>query len=229
MQQPALLERAKQLDAILKSKSVVELKSLMHLSAKLAASTHDLIQRWTATPEEQTLAIDAFRGDIYRGLKAQSLTENQRTYANEVLRVLSGLYGIIRPFDGITPYRLELMYPLTSDGFRNLYQFWGESVAATVPKRGLIVNAASDEYFRLFQPYVDPDRVIAPQFLTQAGADAEPTFVVVHAKVARGAFARWLITTQITDPAEFGGFSDLGYQFDEQTSSRAQPVFIKRI
>jgi hypothetical protein len=229
LQRPALLGRAKQLDATLKAKSVAELKSLMHLSAKLAASTHALIQRWNADPTQQTPAIDAFRGDIYRGLKAQSLAEDQRAYANSVLRILSGLYGIVRPFDGITPYRLELMYALSGEGFRNLYEFWGDSVAATLPKHGLIVDLASDEYARLVRPFVEPGRIVEPQFLTQAGADAEPTFVVVHAKVARGAFSRWLITTGITDPAGFGGFADLGYQFDEQTSAAMQPVFIKRI
>lgn len=229
LQRPALLEQAEQLDAILKAKSVAELKSLMHLSPKLAASTHALIQRWNADPKQQTPAIDAFRGDIYRGLKAQSLTEDQRAYSNTVLRILSGLYGIIRPFDGITPYRLELMYPLSGDGFRNLYEFWGSAVAETLPEDGLIVDAASDEYARLVRPFVDPARIVEPQFLTKAGPDAEPTFVVVHAKVARGAFARWLITTGITDPPEFGGFDDLGYQFDAQTSTLMQPVFIKRI
>jgi uncharacterized protein len=229
LQRPALLGQAKRLDAVLKSKSVAELKSMMHLSAKLAESTHALIQRWTADPHAQTPAIDAFQGDIFRGLRAKSLSNDDREYANEVLRVLSGLYGIIRPFDGITPYRLELMYPLSGNGFANLYEYWGSTVAETLPPTGLIVDAASDEYARLVRPFVDPARIVEPQFLTQAGPDAEPTFVVVHAKVARGAFARWLITTRITDPAEFGGFAELDYRFDERSSTESQPVFIKRI
>lgn len=227
-QRPALLDRAVELDRLLKAKSVAELKSLMHLSGKLAESTHALIGRWSADPETQTLAIDAFQGDIFRGLRAASLSEDDRTYANDVLRILSGQYGLLRPFDGITPYRLELMYGLAGEGFRNLYEFWGDAVAATLPKDGLIVDAASDEYARLVRPFVDPARIVEPQFLTQAG-DEEPTFVVVHAKVARGAFARWLITTRTTDPAEFRHFVELDYAWDEPTSALDRPVFIKRL
>ena len=228
-QWPALIDRARQLDAILKAMAVADLQSLMHLSPKLAATTRALIQRWTAHPGEQTLAIDAFRGDIYRGLKAQSLTEDERIYANNILRTLSGLYGIIRPFDGISPYRLELMYSLSGQDFKNFYEFWGRSVAETLPASGLIVNAASEEYFRLIRSFVNPDRVVEPQFLTRANPDSEPTFVVVHAKVARGAFARWLITSRIVEPAQFHGFDDLDYHFDARTSTGMRPVFIKRL
>jgi uncharacterized protein len=228
-QVPALLDRAVELDRVLKSKSVAELKSLMHLSAKLAESTHALIAGWNAEPGRQTQAIDAFRGDIFRGLNADKLSAGERVYANDVLRVLSGLYGILRPFDRITPYRLELYYPLAGDGFANLYQFWGDAVAKTLPNDGLIVDAASDEYARLVRPFVDPARIVEPQFLTQDGPEEEPTFVVVHAKVARGAFARWLITTRITDPTEFHGFADLDYAYDKATSTLDRPVFVKRL
>jgi cytoplasmic iron level regulating protein YaaA (DUF328/UPF0246 family) len=227
-QLPELIDKAVELDRVLKGKSVAELKSLMHLSAKLAESTHALIAGWNADPERQTQAIDAFRGDIFRGLNADKLSADDRTYANDVLRVLSGLYGILRPFDRIHPYRLELYYPLAGEGFANLYQFWGDAVAKTLPKEGLIVDAASDEYARLVRPFFDPARIVEPQFLTQTG-DAEPTFVVVHAKVARGAFARWLIETRITDPADFPAFADLDYAYDKSTGTLDRPVFIKRL
>jgi hypothetical protein len=228
-QLPALLDKAVELDRVLKSKSVAELKSLMHLSAKLAESTHALIAGWHTDPERQTQAIDAFRGDIFRGLNADKLSADDRVYANEVLRVLSGLYGILRPFDRIHPYRLELYYALAGEGFANLYQFWGDAVAKTLPADGLIVDAASDEYARLVRPFIDPARIVEPQFLTQDGPDAEPTFVVVHAKVARGAFARWLITTRITDPADFHAFADLDYRYNKAASTLDRPVFIKRL
>src|SRR6188472_1621850 len=111
LQKPALQKQAKQLDAILKGYSAAELAKLMHLSSKLAEATHDLVAQWNTRPLKQTAAIDAFKGDIYRGLVAESLSEEARWYANESLRILSGLYGILRPLDGIMPYRLELMYP----------------------------------------------------------------------------------------------------------------------
>jgi cytoplasmic iron level regulating protein YaaA (DUF328/UPF0246 family) len=228
-QRPALIERAERLDQALKGMSAAELKSLMHLSPKLAESTHALINRWSSDPDAQTPAIDAFQGDIFRGLRAHTLSADDRAYANEVLRILSGLYGILRALDGITPYRLELMYPLSADGFRNLYEFWGSAVAETLPKQGLIVDAASDEYSRLVRPFVDLDRFVEPQFLTQMSADVEPTFVVVHAKVARGAYARWLIRSRITDPARFGEFADLDWVYEPATSSEEKPVYIKRL
>jgi cytoplasmic iron level regulating protein YaaA (DUF328/UPF0246 family) len=228
-QRPALLDRAERLDGLLKGKPEAELKSLMHLSPKLAASTHALIERWTADPKQQTPAIDAFQGEIFRGLRASTLTAGDRAYANDILRILSGLYGILRPLDGIAPYRLELMYSLAGDGFRNLYEFWGSAVAETLPNAGLIVDAASDEYARLVRPFVDPDRIVEPLFLTQTAPGAEPAFVVVHAKVARGAFARWLVTSRVTDPAQFGAFADLDYVFDPVNSTEQRPVFVKRL
>jgi cytoplasmic iron level regulating protein YaaA (DUF328/UPF0246 family) len=226
-QRPQLTDRAVQIDAILKGMSVDELRELMHLSAPLAEKTRALIQRWTADPGQQTPAIDAFQGDIFKGLRAKRFSAEDRAYANEVLRVLSGLYGIIRALDGITPYRLEMMYPVAGEGFANLYQFWGRAIADTLPAEGLLVNASSEEFFKVIRPYVDPARVIEPQFLTQSGS-AEPTFVVVHAKVARGAFAGWLILNRVSDPADFRGFDDLDYTYDPGTSTLERPVFIKR-
>jgi cytoplasmic iron level regulating protein YaaA (DUF328/UPF0246 family) len=228
-QRPQLIDRAVQIDAILKGMSVDELRELMHLSPPLAEKTRALIQRWTADSDQQTPAIDAFQGDIFKGLRAKRFSEEDRAYANEVLRVLSGLYGIIRALDGITPYRLEMMYPVAGEGFANLYQFWGRAIADTLPAQGLLVNASSEEFFKVIRPYVDPARVIEPQFLTQAGKGVEPTFVVVHAKVARGAFAGWLILNRATDPADFRGFADLDYTYDPAASTRERPVFIKRV
>jgi cytoplasmic iron level regulating protein YaaA (DUF328/UPF0246 family) len=224
-----LIEQAVALDAILKGKSVADLRDLMHLSPQLAAKTHNLIQRWTADPDRQTPAIDAFQGDIFKGLRAPRFSDDDRTYANQVLRVLSGLYGIVRGLDGITPYRLELMYPLAGDGFANLYQFWGRAIADTLPAEGLLVNAASEEYFKLIRPHVDPVQLVEPYFLSLMSAGEEPTFVVVHAKIARGAFAGWLILNRVTDPDEFRGFDDLDYAYDPATSTRQRPVFIKRV
>ncbi|MGH2551282.1 MAG: YaaA family protein, partial [Thermomicrobiales bacterium] len=112
LQRPALLKQAKELQETLKALSVADLRKTMHLSADLAEATATLIAKWNTRPKQQTAALDAFRGDIYRGLVAETLTDEQRTYANETLRILSGLYGILRPFDGIVPYRLELMYSI---------------------------------------------------------------------------------------------------------------------
>jgi cytoplasmic iron level regulating protein YaaA (DUF328/UPF0246 family) len=227
LQRPALLRQAKDLHEMLKSLSVADLRKKMHLSADLAEATAALIARWNTRPKQQTAAIDAFRGDIYRGLVAESLTEQQRISANETLRILSGLYGILRPFDGIAPYRLELMYSLAPEGYSSLYDFWGKAIARTLPKQGAIVNLASEEYFRVIDRFIDTRRVIEPQFLSRMTPAEEPKFVAVHAKMARGAFARWLIVTGLADPLRFCEFSELGYVYSPVGSTPSQPLFIK--
>lgn len=227
LQRPALLRQAKELQETLKTLSAADLRKRMHLSADLAEATAALIARWNTRPKQQTAAIDAFRGDIYRGLLAETLTEQQRVYANETLRILSGLYGILRPFDGIMPYRLELMYPIAPNGYSSLYDFWGKAIAKTLPKQGMIVNLASEEYFRAIERFVDNKRVIEPQFLSRMTPDEEPKFVAVHAKTARGSFARWVIVSELTDPDRFCAFSELGYAYCPAGSTPARPLFIK--
>ena len=229
LRKPALLKQAKVLASQLKTYDQAELKKMMHISPKLAVDTEQLLAKWTAAPSKQTPAIDAFQGDIYRGLQAESLSEDDRAWADERLRILSGLYGILRPLDGIAPYRLELEYKLSGDGFANLYEFWGDAIAKKLAKRGWIVNLASQEYFRVIGPFVKPVRIIEPVFLSQMKADAEPEFVAVHAKVARGAYARWLIQERIEEPEAFPGFAGRDYAFAPDRSTLERPVFIKKL
>lgn len=227
LQRPALLKQAKELQETLKALSVADLRKKMHLSADLAEQTAKLIARWNTRPRQQTAALDAFRGDIYKGLVAETLNAHQRAYANETLRILSGLYGILRPFDGIVPYRLELMYSIAPEGYTSLFDFWDKAIAKTLPKQGTIVNLASDEYFRVIDRYVDAKRVIEPQFLRRMKPEQEPKFVAVDAKIARGAFARWLIVTEITDPARFGEFAEFGFVHCPSGSTPDKPLYIK--
>lgn len=225
-QLPQLLPQVHRIDVRLKTISEAELARIMHISPALAASTHALIAQWgtAGTPYHQ--ALDLFSGDIYRTLRAQTLTDDQRIYANQVLRILSGQYGILRPFDLIQPYRLEIGYPLQISNYRNLYEFWGDAIAQTLQDTALIVNAASEEYFRVVKPYLKTVRVVSPLFLT-AQNGTEPTFVAIHAKWARGAFAHWLVTTRTTDPTDFNAFNELGYAYDSRRSTADVPVFVR--
>lgn len=224
---PQLLNEAIQLDTILKTYSAKKLKELMHLSAPLADKTQQLIAGWTPRPAKQTLAIDSFAGDIYRGLQAKTFSQNDRQYADTVLVILSGLYGAVRPLDAIHPYRLELMYKLHGKGFKNLYEFWQDKVAACLPLEGAIINLASQEYMKVVEPYIDTKRVIAPQFLTASGTPGHQTFVAIHAKVARGAFAKWLITHCIDDLARLPEFNDFDYVYDAKMSTPQLPTFVR--
>ena len=196
----------------------------MNVSATKAAEVVELYNRWSLDPARQVPAIDAFRGDIYSGLQVADWSQADRTYAHEHLVILSGLYGALRACDGIMPYRLEMGYKLPSG--ESMYSFWGDKLASIVdPKGGYLINLSAVEYTKALLPYVDRP-VITPKFMTMSPKTGRPTFVTVHAKIARGAFARWLIQQRITTPGSLKNFSDLGYSYNASLSTPDQPVFV---
>jgi cytoplasmic iron level regulating protein YaaA (DUF328/UPF0246 family) len=224
LRQPELLHKARELGDYIKTLSPTELAACMHVSPALAQKVHAVASAWSDTAAGASHAIDSFVGDIYSGLRASDFTPDERVYADDVLRILSGLYGVLRPLDAIHPYRLEMGYKLPA--YKNLYDFWGESIAKTLPKTGPIINVSSAEYTKAVLPYVAAERVIAPQFFTIDPKTGEPTFVVVHAKIARGAYARWLIKTGIQDVARLHEFKDIGYEYSPKLSTPQAPAFV---
>lgn len=223
---PVLLDRAAKLNTALAQLSVNEIKKLMKVSEKIALETKQKIEAWNIEQQQQTPAMDSFVGDIYSGLRSLSLTPNQRRYAQDHLRILSGLYGILRPLDGIMPYRLEMGYKSPHSESNNLYEFWGDSIARTLAKNTPILNLTSNEYAKAALPHLHTNRVITPRFLTVNKKTNIPTFVVVHAKIARGAMARWTIITQVSTESELQKFNDLGYSYSNRLSVELQPVFV---
>lgn len=224
---PVLLDRAEELIGHLRTLPASQLAKVMTLSGDLAEKTRDQYARWSTEPDRQAPAAETFVGDIYSGLRVDSFTAADRRYAGAHLRILSGLYGILRPFDGISPYRLEMGYRIRPGGHANLYQFWGSAIAEQLPASGRIVNLAAGEYSKTVTGFVDPGRVVTPKFLTVKPSTKEPAFVVVHAKIARGAFARWLITARVKDSASaLCDFGDIGYRYEEALSSPDEPVFV---
>ncbi|GAB3802380.1 YaaA family protein [Micromonospora zhanjiangensis] len=215
---PVLVDRAAELIDRLRRLTPAELAGAMTISPDLAEKTRTQYVDWS--PEPAVAAAEAFVGDIYSGLRVDSFGPADRRYADTHMRILSGLYGILRPFDGINPYRLEMGYRLPG---LNLYQFWGDAIAEQLPARGRIVNLAAAEYSRTVTRYVDADRVVTPKFLTVDPKTGQPKFIVVHAKIARGAFARWLVTERADD---LTGFADIGYRYDPALSSDREPVFV---
>jgi cytoplasmic iron level regulating protein YaaA (DUF328/UPF0246 family) len=222
--QPQLIAKAHELGQYLKTLSPAELAKCMHVSAALVQKTHAAVQEWNTDSKGASLAIDSFVGDIYSGLRASDFTPAERAYADEHLRILSGLYGVLRPLDAIHPYRLEMGYKLPAHN--NLYDFWGQDIANTLPKTGLVINVSSVEYTKAVLPYIAADRVITPQFLTADPTTGEPTFVVVHAKIARGAFARWLIKTGVQSMTRMHEFNDIGYTYSAKLSTPDSPAFV---
>lgn len=226
LQQPELLDKANELAAYLRTLTVAQIAKSMQISMTLAEKTRQTLHAWTAEPTKQSLAIDSFVGDIYSGLQAASLNETDREYANGTLRILSGLYGILKPLDAICPYRLEMGYKLPDEPYRNLYAFWDTSITDTLPEQGRIVNLTAVEYAKTITPFVDGQRIVTPKFMTINPKTGEPGFVVVHAKIARGAFAHWLIKTRAHDNTDLTAFNDLGYTYNNELSTPSEPVFV---
>ena len=226
LRRPELLDKARELDKYLKTLSSKQLATTMGISTKLADNTHDLIASWTDAPSRQRVAIDSFLGDIYSGLQVPTWTDGDREYANQTLRILSGLYGILRPLDGIYPYRLEMGYKLPAKKFSNQYKYWGDDIAKTLPSDSLIINLAAMEYSKVITDYIDRVNIINPSFLTINQKTNQPIFVVVHAKIARGAFAHWLIKNRVTEVSQLKDFNDLGYGYNQKLSTPDAPVFV---
>jgi len=223
---PLLIDKAKPLAAYLQTLTVTQLQAAMHISEPLSRKVHGMLAAWNTSPDQQSLAVDSFVGDIYSGLRASTLSKNDRDYAQQTLRILSGLYGILRPYDGVCPYRLEMGYTLPDQSFGNLYKYWGSDIAEILPKDGLIVNLSAVEYTKTVIPFVDDARVVAPRFLTINSKTGEPTQVIVHTKIARGAFARWLMTSRISSPQEMTQFNDLNYRYNAALSTSLMPTFV---
>lgn len=221
---PAFKAEADKLTDYLQELTLEQYQKVMHISEKLAAEVEDLYLERLELPLSAT--VETFRGDIYSGLRALEWNDAEKEFAQKHLKILSGLYGVLKPFDGIQPYRLELGYRLPEGPYKNLYTFWSDRVAEALPFDGPIINVTSDEYAKVVLPFLDPARIITPVFLTQKETGKEPVFVVVHTKIARGAYARWLIQRGLATVDGLEAFNDLGYAFDAERSSPKQPVYV---
>ncbi len=224
LDQPQYIAKAQELVGQLQVLSIEEFADLMKLSRRKAIEVHALYSHWSAAYSQQAAAIDTFVGDIYSGLQAQIWDIDDRQYAHQHLFILSGLYGVLRACDGILPYRLEMGYRLPSG--ESLYHFWGDTLANAVSSDvDCIVNVSSVEYTKALLPYLSV-RIVTPKFLTVSPKSGEPTFVTVHTKVARGAFARWMIKQRVQDTRHLDRFEDLGYRYDVARSTPDQPVYV---
>jgi len=221
---PVFEAQSIELTDYLQELSLEQYQKVMHISEKLAIEVEDLYLERLELPA--TAAVETFRGDIYSGLRALEWNDAEKDFAQKHLKILSGLYGVLRPFDGIRPYRLELGYRLPDGPYKNLYNFWSDKVAEALPMDGPIINVTSDEYAKVVLPFLDPSRLITPVFLTRKEAGQEPVFVVVHSKIARGAYARWIIKRGIPTTDGLEKFDDLGYAYDAERSSPKQPVYV---
>lgn len=226
LKSPEFTVSASELVRSLKQLSVYDIQLMMKISSKKAKEVSQLISKWTTATDSQRPAIDSFLGDIYSGLQVQTWTKADRDYAEKHLRILSGLYGILKPNDGIYPYRLEMGYRIPNQKYKNMYDYWGESIAETILIDETILNLSAVEYSKVLTKYINKSRFITPKFLTINPKTNQPKFVAVHSKIVRGAFARWVIINRIDCVEKLNDFNELGYEFDAVSSTKNQPVFV---
>ncbi len=210
------------------------LKSLMKISDKLAALNLERFETFAAQPEPEATrpAIHAFAGDTYTGLDARSLDGDALDWAEGHLRILSGLYGLLRPFDAMQPYRLEMGSRLQTARGASLYDYWGERIAqalnAAAAEVGadVVVNCASHEYFGAVAQQALHPRVITPVFKEMRDGE-EPKIISFYAKRARGAMARFILENRLRDPSALQDFTTGGYSYAADLSQPDQPVFLR--
>ena len=234
---PELLDRSEALVETLAAKSPDELGSLMSISPKLAELNFTRFHDWERpfTPENARPALLAFHGDVYVGMDAaNSFSERDFTHAQKTLRILSGLYGVLRPLDLMQPYRLEMGTRLATSAGRDLYDFWGDEVTDALnvaieqsPGANVLVNLASNEYFGAVRPDRIDAPIVSPVFL-DAKDDGDYRIVSFFAKKARGAMSAWIIRNRVKSRKALAEFDGMGYRFDAERSTADQPVFLRR-
>lgn len=229
---PAFLDEAVRLVGILREKSPAELASLMKISDRLAALNVARFETWSRpfTSGNARQAVFAFDGDVYDGLQAKSLAPEALNYLQGHLLILSGLYGLLRPLDLLQAYRLEMSTRLANPAGRDLYAFWGDSITsalnAALAEQGgapVLVNLASEEYFKAIRPDRLAARVITPVF--QECKAGVCRIVSLHAKRARGLMSRYAAEHAIVDPEALKAFDREGYAFEPSASDASRWVF----
>jgi uncharacterized protein len=231
---PNFIPQSSELIQILKKFSVQEVAELMDLSDKLSALNVARYASWSKTFTEQNskAAIFAFNGDVYEGLDAHSLTKKQLEFCQAHVRILSGLYGVLKPLDRMQAYRLEMGTMLKNKKGNDLYSFWGKTVTQSLQeefaqmKNPFLLNLASEEYFKVVQAKDLQCPVISPIF--QDEKDGKFKIISFYAKKARGLMARFAIQNKIKDPEQLETFNLEGYYFVEELSKPLSPVFQRK-
>ena len=210
-----------------------DLMAMMNISGKLATEN---IKRYKSFRKEHNrenslIAIDTFNGDVYQGLMASTWNTQEMSFAQDHLRILSGLYGVLRPLDLMHPYRLEMGTRLKTDNGSNIYQFWDDKITKTINKElkslgsDIVINLASNEYFKVIKKDKLEGRIITINF--KEWRDGSLKFISFNAKKARGMMARYIIQNQITEPDDIKGFDTGNYAFDEANSSENEWLFVR--
>jgi uncharacterized protein len=228
---PDFIEDSAKLAEKLRKLKPGKLAELMDISASLAALNHQRYQMWHLpfTPENAKQAVLAFNGDVYAGLKAPTLAEKKLIMSQEKLRILSGLYGVLRPLDLIQPYRLEMGTRLGAGRSKDLYGFWRKKVTVKIQEAieesgsRILVNLASNEYFKVIDQKKLDAELVTPVFKEMK--NGEYKVISIFAKKARGLMTRFILENEIDDPTDLQAFDMDGYQYNPRLSRPESPVF----
>jgi cytoplasmic iron level regulating protein YaaA (DUF328/UPF0246 family) len=230
---PDFLDHSAQLITRLRDYSPTELGELMDLSDNLSALNVARYASWTRDTTEGRQAVMAFNGDVYGGLEARTLTPKQLDYTQSRVRILSGLYGMLRPLDLIHPHRLEMGTRLSNPRGKDLYAFWGDTITEalnrTAAEQGAdaLVNLASEEYFKSVRPKLLNVPVITPQF--EDWKNGKYKIISFYAKRARGLMARYAAVKGVTDPEKLKKFNLDGYAYDKHDSDAKTWIFRRKV
>ena len=232
---PAFLNQSSKLIGELKEKEPKDIASLMGLSDKLATLNYDRYQSWSPSKKvsaDSKPSMLVFKGDVYQGLQAEDLNNSQMKFAQKHIRILSGLYGILRPLDLMKHYRLEMGTKLETSEGKNLYEFWGDKVQKNVlnelkdQKSDLLINLASKEYFTVLGKLPEDINVVTPTFKDYKNGNYK--IISFYAKKARGLMARWIIQNKVTNFEDLSGFDLDGYKYSKAESTATVPVFLRK-
>ena len=231
--QPQLLDQSEILVRELRKKSTEEIKSLMEVSDKIARLNFERYQQFSTpfSPQNAKQSLFAFKGDVYTGIDIENFQQLDLEFAQNHLRILSGLYGLLRPLDLIQPYRLEMKINLKNPRGKDLYTFWGNRLIQALnqefekQKKRVLVNLASNEYFKAINKKKLKAEIFTPVF--KEYKNGKYSTIAIFAKKARGMMTDFIIKNKITEPGELKTFSRQGYEFCEQQSKGNEWVFIR--
>lgn len=232
--EPRLIQESQKLISVMRDYSSEELRQLMGVSEKIADLNVERFLAWSLpfTPSNSRPAIFAFKGDVYEGLQAYNLKAADIDFAQKHLRILSGLYGVLRPLDLMQPYRLEMGIRLPTPSAKNLYGFWGDQVTDLLnqdlkkQKQKVLINLASNEYFKsVKKPLLDAD-IITPQF--RDWKNGQYKMISFFAKKARGMMSRYIIDNRLQAPDELKSFDVAGYGYNPEFSRDNEWVFTRK-
>jgi uncharacterized protein len=230
---PALLQESGLLVENLQQKSVEDLQQLMSVSEKIASLNYDRFQNFSTpfSTDNARQALLAFKGDVYTDIAIHDYSDDDFSFAQQHLRIISGLYGLLKPMDLIQPYRLEMKTKLSNQRGKDLYQFWGDQItqqlntALKEQDAKVVVNLASNEYFKAIQSAALEGKVITPIF--KEHKNGKYKVVAIHAKRARGKMANFIIRNRIDQPEKLKTFNEGGYEYSDNLSSDKEWVFVR--